>query len=110
MATNAEQILPIAQSSSIFIISVKMSNGEINQHGYPVPKSQEGVTDLISRTTARIDDAFNPATSKGFILENPVTIYNLDHVMAISVQGLSPEQLAEIARKTEQRLGFRQNR
>lgn len=110
VANNPKQTLPIANLTGFLIISVKLSNGEINQHNYAVPQTQEGVTELIARTTARIDDAFNPATPRGFILENPVTIYNLDHVMAISVQGLSPEQLEDIARKTEQSLGFRRQR
>ena len=94
---------------AIYVITVKLSNGQTNQHSYPVPTTQDGVADLIARTTARIDDAFNPATSRGFILENPLVIYNLDDVMAISVEGLSDEQLSELARKTEQKLGFQVN-
>lgn len=94
---------------AIYVITVKLSNGQVNQHSYSVPTTQNGVADLIARTTARIDDAFNPATPHGFILENPLVIYNLDHVMAISVEGLSDEQLSELARRTEQKLGFQVN-
>ena len=110
MALSPNQNASLTPGPGVLVISVKMSTGEVNQHGYPVPGSKEGVSELISRTTARIDDAFNPATPRGFILENPVTIYNLDHVLSISIQGLSPDQLGEIARKTEQRLGFKRAR
>jgi hypothetical protein len=110
MALSSNQNVSFTPGPGILVISVKMSTGEVTQHGYPVPGSEEGVAELISRTIARIDDAFNPATPRGFILENPVTIYNLDQVLSISIQGLSPEQLDEIARKTEQHLGFKRTR
>ena len=70
-------------------------------------RDRDGVSDLIKKTIARIDDAFNPETSKGFVLENPVIIYNLDNVISIGVDGLSNTDLADIARGTEKILGFR---
>ncbi len=98
--------MPNSSKTAILVISVTTSTGQVGRHAYPAPNTPEGVADLISRTTTRIDDAFNPATPKGFILENPVVIYNLDHVVSIKVDGLSENQLTDIAQKTEQRLGF----
>ncbi len=95
-----------SSNTAILVVSVTTSTGQIIQHAYPAPNTPEGVADLIARTTSRIDDAFNPSTPRGFILENPVVIYNLDHVVSIKVDGLSENQLSDIAHKTEQRLGF----
>ena len=92
------------------IISVKLVNGEISRHTYPIPSSDEEVRQLVARTIARVDDAFNPDTPHGFVLENPVVIYNLENVMAISVEGLSEQQLQEIAQGAEKTLGFNKNR
>jgi len=91
----------------ILFLSVTTTTGQVTRHAYQAPKSDEGMKDLVARTTARIDDAFNPATARGFVLENPVVIYNLDHVVSITIDGLSDNDLADIAEKTEQKLGFR---
>ncbi|MBH51607.1 MAG: hypothetical protein CL785_00420 [Chloroflexi bacterium] len=92
------------------IISVKLVSGEISRHTYAIPPSQDEVQELIARTIARIDDAFNPETPHGFVLENPVVIYNLQNVMAISVEGLSEQQLHAIAEGAEKTLGFNKNK
>ena len=104
LTPDASGQLPVA-----LILSVRSTTGQIQQHTYPIPSSQEGIADLVKKTIARIDDAFNPETSRGFVLENPVVIYNLDNVISIGVNGLSNTDLADIARGTEQILGFRQH-
>ena len=101
-----EEKMPKSSKPAVLVISVTTSTGQVIQHAYPAPNTTEGVADLISRTTTRIDDAFNPSTPKGFILENPVVIYNLDHVVSIKVDGLSEHQLTNLAQITEKRLGF----
>ncbi len=102
LTPDASGQLPVA-----LILSVHLSTGQVQRHTYPIPTSQEGIADLIKKTIARIDDAFNPETSRGFVLENPVVIYNLDKVISIGVDGLSNTDLADIARGTEKILGFR---
>ena len=92
------------------IISVKLVSGEILRHSYPVPHSEDAMRQLIAKTIARIDDAFNLETPHGFVLENPVVIYNLENVMAISIDGLSDLQLQEIAQGAEKTLGFNKNK
>ena len=102
LTPDASGQLPVA-----LVLSVQLVTGQIQKHAYPIPSSQEGVAELVKKTIARIDDAFNPETSRGFVLENPVVIYNLDNVMSIGVDGLSNTDLADIARGTEKMLGFR---
>ena len=104
LTPDASGQLPVA-----LILSVRSTTGQIQQHTYPIPSSQEGIADLVKKTIARIDDAFNPETSRGFVLENPVVIYNLDNVISISVDGLSNTDLADIAHGTGKILGFRQH-
>ena len=93
-------------SPVILVLTVATANGRVTRHSYPAPQTEQGMADLVARTTGRIDDAFNPATPRGFVLENPLVIYNLDQVVSISIEGLSDSDLAEIAEKTEQKLGF----
>lgn len=93
----------------ILVLSVTTISGQVTRHTYQAPQSKEGVSDLVARTTARIDDAFDPATPRGFVLENPMVIYNLDHVVSITIGGLSDHDLSELAQKTRQKLGFRAN-
>ena len=97
---------PSGQLPVALVLSVQLVTGQIQQHAYPIPSSQEGVAELVKKTIARIDDAFNPETSRGFVLENPVVIYNLDNVISIGVDGLSNTDLSDIARGTEKTLGF----
>jgi hypothetical protein len=94
-------------SPAILVLAVTTTTGQVIRHAYQAPESKKGMSDLVARTTARIDDAFNPATPRGFVLENPVVIYNLDHVVSITIDGLSDHELSDIAQKTRQKLGFR---
>ena len=105
--TQGERAVPTAAGPRVLVLAVKLTTGEVQRHSYPVPASPGEVEDLIARTTARINYAFNPQTPRGFVLENPLALYNLDHVMVISIEGLTDEQLHRIARAAEQRLGFR---
>jgi len=88
------------------IYTVILNNGEKINHTYDIPLDNDEAEKLADSITKMIVNAMKYGKNWLFWFDNPLICYNIDNVSGICVDTLESEEVHEIIKKSQEKLGF----
>lgn len=90
------------------IITIALADGSVKQHPYDIEKEESKLLAWAMFYSHQISEVLRLRTKHAFVVMDPLTAYNREHIQSVSIEFIDPEIYANyIESWTPDEFGFR---
>jgi hypothetical protein len=94
----------------VVVIKVALVKGEERAHTWNLPPDAKALEAWSTLMATQLRNAYVSGNAKGFVLINPFTVYNSEHVISVSMQFLGAtefqQMLIKYLNEATRKMGF----